>query len=249
MSKRYRNDVSNSFKICNILNYILSILYIFSIVLSILLFLNFNDIICDILIIIYLFHFIGSILNNIFLIDIAENENRKANISNAFNVNLSDKKTKGYYNNDENYSMKKLFVNSLESIYFTRNILNKNIIRQTIFTFIELVVWISIILLIKDRNFLLLITQTIFSTEIIESYIKYVYYDIKVNRLFNDMFILLVNEKYSQEKEPLLLNYCLEYECIKSSSKIMLNSKTFHKYNDDLASEWSKIKRIINKRR
>lgn len=247
MSKKYRNDVSKNYKICKILNNIFNICFLTSVILSVILLYDYSSVICNILITIYVFSFFCNIINNI-LIDVAETENRKVNLSNAYNISLSEKKTIGYFNNNEDFGEQKLFINTFESVYFTKNILNKDVIKQTIITLIELITWFCLLLFIKNKNFVLLITQSIFSSEIIENYIKYIYYVIKVNSIYDSFHKLLITSKYSMENNPLLLSYCFDYESIKSSSRILINSKKFIKYNDYWSKEWSKIRKKIKKR-
>ena len=87
-------------------------------------------------------------------------------LSNAYGSELTDKKAIGYYNNNEKNSIKKLGVNVFESTFFTRNNTNIMIKQNTIKIIIDVIIWLVIVLLMKDKNIVLCITQSIFSSEI-----------------------------------------------------------------------------------
>lgn len=243
--RKYINDVNEDYKWCLYLNRILQLFFYLSITFSFILCFKYVEIVCIILIVLHLAYFIIGIVNNLFLFNNAENERRKTNLANAFNSNLTEKQTKNYYNNKESYSIKKFFVNSFESVFFTKKNLDKGILNETIKIIIVLVLWLTIILIIQDKNMVLSITQTIFSSEILESYIKYLYYLSKTNRLYDDFYNNLVSQKYTEECNPMLLNYCINYECLKSSTNIMLSEKIFKANNSSWSNEWDILKKKI----
>ena len=245
MKKNYINDVNNDYERCLFLNKILQILFYLSIVLSFTLCFKYIEIICITLIILHLAHFIIGITNDLFLFNKAEYERRKTNLANAFNTNLTEKKTKNYYNNKEKHTIKKYFVNTFESVFFTKNNLNKGLLWESLKTLIEIVIWLIIILNVSDKNIVLSITQTIFSAEILESYIKYLYYLSKANRIYDDFYCNLITKSYLEESIPVLLNCCIDYECLKASTHILLSKKIFDNNNSTWSNEWNIQKKKI----
>lgn len=243
--EKYVNDVDKDFKLCIKLEKILSIFYYVSIVLSLILCIKFNIIICITLIIIHILYIIAESINDILFKNFAENERRKTLLSNSFGNVLTDKRTIGYYNNNEKSSLKKLGVNVFESAFFTKNNTNIMIKQNTVKIIVDIIIWLVIVLVMKDKNIILCITQSIFSSEILINYFKILYFNNKVNGVYNKLFTLFITNKYSYKNEAQLLEYAFEYECLKSSVHIMLSSNNFYKNNTKWTSEWDNVKNMI----
>ena len=94
----------------------------------------------------------------------------------------------------------------------------------------------------KDKNIVLCITQSIFSSEILISYFKLLYFNNKVNGIYNKLFTLFITNKYSNKNESQLLECAFEYECLKSSAHILLSSSNFNKNNEKWTADWESIK-------
>lgn len=241
----YINDVDKDFKLCIKLENLLSIFYYVSIVISLIICIKFNDILCITLIIIHILYIIADAINDIIFKNFAENERRKTLLSNAYGSELTDKKAIGYYNNNEKNSVKKLGLNVFESTYFTKNNTNIMIKQNTIKMIVDVIIWLVIVLIMKDKNIVLCITQSIFSSEILISYFKLLYFNNKVNGIYNKLFTLFVTNKYSSNKEPQLLECSFEYECLKSSCHILLSSNNFNKNNTKWTEDWELIRNKI----
>ena len=166
-------------------------------------------------------------------------------LSNAYGSELTNKKAIGYYNNNEKNSIKKLGVNVFESNFFTRNNTNIMIKQNTIKIIIDVIIWLVIVLLMKDKNIVLCITQSIFSSEILISYFKLLYFNNKVNGIYNKLFTLFITNKYSNKNESQLLEYAFEYEYLKSFAHILLSSNNFTKNNAKWTADWETIKNKI----
>ena len=139
----------------------------------------------------------------------------------------------------------KFFINTFESVFFTKNNLNKGLLWESLKTMIEIVIWLIIILNVNDKNIVLSITQTFFSAEILEAYIKYLYYLSKANRIYDDFYCNLITKSYLEENIPILLNSCIEYECLKASTHILLSKKIFDNNNSTWSNEWDIQKKKI----
>ena len=57
--------------------------------------------------------------------------------------------------------------------------------QNTIKIIIDVIIWLVIILIMKDKNIVLYITQSIFSSEILISYFKLLYFNNKVKSIKN----------------------------------------------------------------
>ncbi len=243
--EEYINDVDKDFKLCIKIEKLLSIIYYVSVILSLILCIKFNIILCIALIIIHILYIIADTINDVIFKNFAEDERRKTLLSDSFGNALTDKKAIGYYNNNEKNSLKKLGVNVFESTFFTKNNTNMMIKQNTVKIIIDIIIWLVIILIMKDKNIVLCITQSIFSSEILISYFKLLYFNNKVNSVYNKLFTLFITNKYSYKNEAQLLEYAFEYECLKSSTHIMLSSNNFNKNNSKWTSDWDNIKNIM----
>ena len=151
----YINDVDKDFRLCIKLEKLLSIFYYVSVVISLILSIKFNNILCVTLIVLHILYIIGDTINDMIFKNFAENERRKTLLSNAYGSELTDKKTVGYYNNNEKNSIKKLGVNVFESTFFTKSNTNIMIKQNTIKIIIDVIIWLVIILIMKDKNIVL----------------------------------------------------------------------------------------------
>lgn len=241
----YINDVDKDFRLCIKLENLLSIFYYVSVFISLIICIKFNDILCITLIIIHVLYIMADAINDIIFKNFAENERRKTLLSNAYGSELTDKKAIGYYNNNEKNSIKKLGINVFESTFFTKNNTNIMIKQNAVKMIIDVIIWLVIVLIMKDKNIVLCITQSIFSSEILISYFKLLYFNNKVNGIYNKLFTLFITNKYSNKNESQLLEYSFEYECLKSSAHILLSSNNFTKNNAKWTVDWETIKNKI----
>lgn len=241
----YINDVDKDFRLCIKLENLLIILYYVSVAISLILCIKFNNILCITLIIIHILYFMADTINDMIFKNFAENERRKTLISNAYGSELTDKKAIGYYNNNEKNSIKKLGVNVFESTFFTKSNTNIMIKQNSVKIIIDVIIWLVIVLIMKDKNIVLCITQSIFSSEILISYFKLLYFNNKVNGIYNKLFTLFITNKYSNKNEAQLLEYAFEYECLKSSAHILLSSSNFNQNNEKWTEDWESIKNKV----
>lgn len=244
--KKYVNEVDQDYKIsiriANNNKIIYYTIFFFSIILCI----KFFQIICIIVIMLNIIYFVLNIVNTL-CFNRSESERRKTNLSNAFNANLTIKKTKGFYNNKEGPSLKKYVLNTFESTFYTSNILDKELLSNSIKALIEFLICIISMLVVHDKNIITCILQGILSSEILEEYIIYLYYKIKAKDICNEFYMQIVTTKYTKEKEPILLNECINYECLKTSAHYLLPERIFRKYNAELSKEWNNILDEIKK--
>lgn len=86
----YINDVDKDFRLCIKLENLLSMFYYVSVVISLIICIKFNDILCITLIIIHVLYIIAEAINDIIFKNFAENERRKTLLSNAWKIELTD---------------------------------------------------------------------------------------------------------------------------------------------------------------
>lgn len=232
---------------------ILTVVFYINIIISFILLFDANDWLKKVLIIISisfsLVYVLLSALNDIVLKNMADNERRKLLINNSFNIKLSRRKTNKIYNNHEDPSKKRFILNNFESVFFTKNIFDKMIFQNTIKVIVTFCIYISSIIIcssINNLNLVLLITQTLFSSEIIIAYLKGMNYKITLDKIYNNFYNFLVVDKWNEKNEIILLDASIDYQCLLSYSKISLSSSLFKKMNPRLSKEWEEIENEIS---
>ena len=184
-------------------------------------------------------------IDDLFLLNKAEKERRKTLVSDAYKKNLSDKKTKKYYNNSVSPSVKKLGVDSFESSYYTRENLEIMIKTSSIKVLITLIAFFIFIFTCDNKKLIILLFETLFSTDILYKYIKMIYYKIEVNNIYDTFFHMFVSNKYTDSNEAELICNVMDYECIKNYCHIQLSEKNFKKINNTQIDKWKEIKKEI----
>lgn len=194
MDRERRDDVNKLYLIHNLLNNGTNIIFYLNIFITFALLFEFKYKECVImaniiLIIIYAFL---TILNEVHFTNLAENERRKSLIRESFDIPITLKKTNKYYNNNESPSIEKLGLNSYESVFFTRKNVDKMLPENVIKIFFLIISYIIFMIQLKNMNILLVITQTIFSSEFLFYCIKLIYYKIHLEKLeekFQNIFL------------------------------------------------------------
>lgn len=114
----------------------------------------------------------------------------------------------------------------------------RNIIKIIIFAILYIVLMIQL----ENLEILLIITQTLFSAEIVFYFIKLCYYKFQLDKICkefqNIFFIIGVSNK---DTNVLLLDATLDYECLKSYCKIATSSKIFFANNEKWSNEWQEL--------
>lgn len=177
----------------------------------------------------------------------AEKERRKNNIQNAFAIHFSDLETDGYYNNSVSPSMIKYALNTFESIYFSKFIASKMLIKSAVKTLIAIILLISVGWVIGNGSILLIASQAVFSAYIFEDTVLLAIYTERLDKLYDMAYSEFITIGVSRKQQVvLLLYYCIEYESIKAHYKVRLDSKVFAKYNCELSDKWDKIASDVN---
>ena len=89
----YRNDVNNDYNKCIFLEKVITYLFLAILILSIInTYIN-NEFAVYFIVFLNIAYVVISFINDIYFINIAENERRKTNISDSFKVNITSKKT------------------------------------------------------------------------------------------------------------------------------------------------------------
>lgn len=249
MGEKYKNETHKLFDKCSKNENITLSIYVINIILMLLIcfckdsyissILNYGVIIANII------YIAISGYTDIILKNKSENELRKTMISNSFDVNITTTKSEGYYTNKVEPSIKKLGVNNFESILYTNKITEKMILKKVIKIFFIIAMWIIVITQIDNIEIIALLTQIVFSADILLDLIKTIYYHINVKVLYNNFYKIFVTDGYREKDIPIIIEYVMEYECLKSYSHIILPNSIFDKEKEELEKIWNRISKVI----
>ena len=175
----------------------------------------------SILLFIQVFLIIGSLiltfLNDYINFPAAEDESRKVLIGNSFDKDLSDADISNYYDTDSfQPGVKKLIYNTLQNILYTKEIVDKMFKGKIFPSILLLIIFVFAIRLLNDERQLQALVQVIFSTSYLYGTAKLFVYKLRLNNLYDKLY------SNKEGDEILLLSYCFEYECLKSSFKQLL---------------------------
>ena len=154
-----------------------------------------------------------------------------------------------YYNNEAQPSIEKLGLNCYESAFFTKKVVDKMLPKNIIKISIFIIIYIVLMIKLKNMDLLLVITQTLFSAEIIFSFIKLCYFKFQLDKVCNEFQnIFLIIGLKNKDVNILILDATMDYECLKSYCKISTSSKIFFENNNRWSKEWQKLLNKIKKK-
>ncbi len=240
-----RDDVSNLYRIPNILDKIEKILFSIDVIFAIVAFFV-NSTIVSVAIIIQIisaiFFFLISVIDDGYFWYEAEKARRKNAIENGLETRLSELETEEYYNNPNEASIEKYMLNLLESNMFSKEIAGKMMPLSFIKSAIAIAVLVVSWRFLPDSDFLIIIAQTAFSSYVLVDTVQLVFYKLRMDDLYRDGYsVMIAPRNIEKGKEATLLAYAVEYEAIKAHYKIRLDGKIFKKNNDKLGEQWKQI--------
>ena len=250
MDEERKDEIQELYDKCDNIAKKSNILFIINIILSFILLFDFKyrEIFIIGSLLLTIVYVILTNINEMYFSNLAENERRKSLLKESFNVNTTLKETNKYYNNEEKPSIIKLGLNCYESVFFTKKLVDKmlpiNILKITVLT----IVYIILMIKLENMDLLLVITQTIFSAEIIFTFLKLCYYKFQLDKISKDFeSIFFKMGLKNKDIDVLILDTTMDYECLKSYCKISTSSKIFFDNNEKWSKEWQKLLKKVKK--
>lgn len=250
MDEERKDEIQELYDKCDNIAKKSNILFIINIILSFILLFDFKyrEIFIIGSLLLTIVYVILTNINEMYFSNLAENERRKSLLKESFNVNTTLKETNKYYNNEEKPSIIKLGLNCYESVFFTKKVVDKmlpiNILKITVLT----IVYIILMIKLENMDLLLVITQTIFSAEIIFTFLKLCYYKFQLDKISKDFeSIFFKMGLKNKDIDVLILDTTMDYECLKSYCKISTSSKIFFDNNKKWSKEWQKLLKKVKK--
>lgn len=177
----------------------------------------------------------------------AELERRKGFLCNSLGANISDLKTAGYYNNDSHKpSIIKMGINCFENVFFTKKNLKEKVWQEAIKAFSWLLIFVFSCLLFHDKKIVLILAQFTFSGVILIKSARHIVYANRAQKLYEQFHAIFIEAEITHPHHLIqIIQYVMEYECLKSSSKTQLSTKVFDKHNKEWSDEWDEMKQKI----
>jgi len=191
-------------------------------------------------------HSLLSHYGSLFLFPFAENLRRKQLLSDAFGVALTPEITEGYYNNDLAPSFLRLGVCVLENSFFGKNVCGEMAKKERMKIFFYFLFWVAAVSYRStDLGFVLVLTQTLFSADILARYLKIEILRARNASIYNDLYGHFLNQTSSAQSLPgiaTILHSFASYETAKGSAALKQSSSIFHRLNPSLMEEWDIIR-------
>ena len=175
----------------------------------------------------------------------AESERRRALLTDALGVPLSHEATQLYYNNFYEPSLGRLAANLLENSFFSSEVTKSMLGGCRFQSGLYLSLWIIFFALrYNDYQLLIVVTQFVFSAEIIASWINLEILHRRYESCFERLKALFrLNDDISGTTSIAeMLDVAIAYESAKAAAGVLLDENTFQKMNETLTNRWNRMR-------
>jgi len=189
-----------------------------------------------------------SLYLRLYLIPLAERKRRKQLLSDSFGVPLTPEQTRAYYNNRLAPSIERLGANVLENAFFSKSICGRMAVNERIRAVCYFIFWFLVVFWRSTPlGLLVIITETVFSGQIIEKLVSLELLRHRNEDLFDELYHEFLHkiDFNSQTGTACVLDAFSAYEATKAAAALKLSTKIFKQYNSELSSEWDEIRRQL----
>lgn len=190
-------------------------------------------------------HLVLSLYLRFYLIPTAEWKRRKQLLSNSFGVPLTPEQTQAYYNNPLAPSIERLGANVLENSFFAKAICGRMAVHERIKVVCYFICWIlAVFWRSTPLSLLAVITQTIFSSEVIAKLVSLEVLRHRNEELFEELYHEFLHkiDFRSQTGTACILDAFATYEAAKAAAALKQSTKIFVQLNPELSKEWDEIR-------
>ena len=193
-----------------------------------------------------IFLFLAGLATRLYLTPRAEEKRRQDFFSNACNVSLIHERTVGYYNNNLAEPIERIAAQLLENSLFSKNIS----LKMAQFERKRLGLYFVCYLLAvfnreTDLELIAVVSQVIFSEQILSRYIRLEWLRMKSEKTFNEVYRMFQSKLAKEHFQVQTLDFLVDYERTKATAGITLSSRLFEQMNPALSREWECIKKKL----
>jgi len=174
---------------------------------------------------------------------------RASQLSDAFGVGIGEQMRDGYYNNNLPKTTRRLAATTLENTLFATEILHVMLTKERIKNCMYFILLIALFVCRwPSTSWLLMLAQTVFSTDLILEWIRLERFRIRTSRVHAhlEQFFLQSGNAEQPSDTAIVLAAFTDYECGKDEAVISLDQKVFDRLNPVLSKKWEGIKERLN---
>lgn len=193
-------------------------------------------------------YFMLSQYNRFYLIPRAEHERRRQLLTDAFGIPLTHNRTQGYYNNPVTPTIVRLGANTLENTFFTKHITYEMAKRERVRVLLYGFLWVTaLILRTTDLALILILTQVVFSAEIIVKFVNIEVLRARTEAAYNYLHHQFLHGISPNDNSDIanILQAFASYESAKAAAALVLSSEIFKRLNPELSAEWERIRQDL----
>ena len=182
------------------------------------------------------------------LFPLAERKRRRQLLSDSFSVPLISETTQKYYNNEISPSVARLGANVLENTLFAKNICLRMAVKERKQILVYFTAWImALSFRSTDLGLLVIITQTLLSSEIIENWIRIELLRHETENFYDELYSQFLHkvDLSTMHGVASILDTFSAYEAIKSMTGIRQLRSIFFEINPELSKEWDKTRQKL----
>lgn len=169
------------------------------------------------------------------------NKLREGQLRDAFNVPVGEAAKQNYYNSDVTPSIRRLGATTLENSKFSIAVLSRMLIKIRVKTLAYAIVFIILISCRQTHlNVLLVITQSIFSVNVVFDWLVAERLKLKIESVYEKLrqHFLESGKRTSPASTAVILNIFINYECSKDEAVVIFDEKVFNSINGPISAEW-----------
>jgi len=173
---------------------------------------------------------------------------RDSQLSDGLGAGVGEPNREDYYNNALPKSMRRLAATTLENTFFTKEVLSAMATRERIKNAAYFLVLLALMACRwTSTEWLLILSQTLFSADLILQWIRLERFRLRTNRVYArlEQFFLQNADINRPNDIAILLAAFTDYECAKDEAVLPLDSEVFEKLNPRLSTEWEEIKKRL----
>jgi len=201
------------------------------------------DVLLALFVVFALAAFINGLAIRLYLFPRAEDERRKDFVSNAFGLSLTTERTIGYYNNDQTDPLLRAGLATMESAYFSREVLRLMLRGWRIRVGLYLLIWLAALLYRgAPPDWIATAAQVLFSENILAAWARMEWLHNRHERIYDGLYQLFKAKPKQDRLRAMAMNAAMSYDAGKWGAGVVLSEKVFSGHRQALTANWETIR-------
>jgi len=192
-----------------------------------------------------LLFFVLGLAQRLYFFPRAEDKRREELLGDSYGVEHVGQKSEGYYNNDQEYPLKRLAASIMESAFFTHEVAQSMLKRQRVIVAVYLIIYtFAVFNRTTNLEILVVVAQVVFSEEVMSRWLRMEWLSFRCERVYDQLGrIFRGKQDFTNAYIQLqAIEWFAFYETTKVTSATLISSSLFIKLNDKLSEEWNQTK-------